>query len=280
MAGRILVHAKALQWLSFLKLLVFLATWVTCFPLWAATREQQVFASPEEAAEALASAWRSGSTGALLALFGSDGAKLVRSGDPVGERIARSKLASAYRYAHRIENDGSGKAIIVLGKDDWPYPIPLVMQGTIWRFDTKAGAQQIVDRRIGHNEVHAINVCRTYVEAQLDYAASHHRADGRREFAQRITSSPGKHDGLFWRASGREDERPLGPFLAAADAQGYLPWLPLPRSDEAGKACARRRTRLRHRRAHDWWVLAACVSREIRCFWRDDIDRKSERHRL
>ncbi|WP_196763240.1 DUF2950 domain-containing protein [Ralstonia solanacearum] len=214
-------QVSGLRQRRFAILLAALLAWITCVPSWAGTQAQQVFASPEEAAEALASAWRSGSTRALLALFGPSGTKLVRSGDPIGERVARGRLASAFGEAHRIERDDADKAIVVLGKDDWPYPIPLVRQGTIWRFDAKAGAQQIVDRRIGHNETHAIHVCRTYVEAQLDYGALHRTPDGQREFAQRITSSPGKHDGLYWRASSSEEESPLGPLMAAADAEGY-----------------------------------------------------------
>lgn len=212
---------NVLHWRRLVMLLAALAAWMTCLPSWADRQPQQLFASPEAAAEALASAWRSGDTDALLALFGPDGAKLVRSGDPMGEQIARSRLASAYDEAHQIEKDGASHAVIILGKDDWPYPIPLEMQGTRWRFDTKAGAQQIVDRRIGHHEVHAIHVCRTYVEAQLSYSASHRTVDGRPEFAQRIASSPGRHDGLYWVASDGEEESPLGPLIASADAQRH-----------------------------------------------------------
>ncbi|WP_199030888.1 DUF2950 domain-containing protein [Ralstonia sp. ASV6] len=202
-------------------LLVALAAWMTCPSSWADRQLQQGFASPEKAAEALAAAWRSGNSDALLALFGPGGAKLVRSGDPIGEQIARSKLASAYDEAHRIETDGAGYAVIILGKDDWPYPIPLAMRGAQWQFDTQAGAQQIIDRRIGHHEAHAIRVCRAYVEAQLRYATSHRTVDGQPEFAQRIASSPGKHDGLYWVASAGEEESPMGPLIAIADAQRH-----------------------------------------------------------
>lgn len=205
------------HWRRFATLLATLAAWMICPPTWADPHGQRMFSSPEEAAEALALAWHGGSTEALLPLFGPDGAKLVRSSDPIGEQIARSRLASAYDDAHRIENDGAGHAIIILGKDDWPYPIPLEMQGARWRFDTKAGARQILDRRIGHHETHAIHVCRAYVEAQLSYGSSHRTADGQAEFAQRIASSPGKRDGLYWMPSGGTEDSPLGPLIAAAD---------------------------------------------------------------
>ncbi len=209
---------EVFHWRRLVMRLAALAALMTCLPTWADRPTQQAFSSPEEAAEALASAWHSGSTEALLALFGPDGTKLVRSGDPIGEQIARSRLAAAYDEAHRIENDGAGHAVIILGKDDWPYPIPLEMQGTRWRFDTKAGAKQILDRRIGHHEAHAIHVCRAYVEAQLSYGTSHRTADGQPEFAQRIASSQGKRDGLYWKASGGTEDSPLGPLVAAADA--------------------------------------------------------------
>ena len=199
--------------------LAMLVLYAIAVPSWADKPTQQAFSSPENAAEALASAWRSGDADALLLLFGPAGATLVKSGDPIGEQIARSKLASAYDEAHRIERDAEGHAVILLGKDEWPYPIPLARRGTRWRFDTKAGAQQIIDRRIGHHEAHAIRVCRAYVEAQLAYGTSHRTADGRAVFAQRLGSSPGKHDGLFWVPSAGDEESPLGPLIALADAR-------------------------------------------------------------
>ncbi|MCT7318696.1 DUF2950 domain-containing protein [Ralstonia sp. CHL-2022] len=199
--------------------LAMLAACANAVPSWADKPAQQTFSSPETAAEALASAWRSGNTDTLLALFGPAGAKLVKSGDPIGEQIARSKLASVYDEAHQIERSADDHAVILLGKDEWPYPIPLAMRGTRWRFDTKAGAQQIIDRRVGHHEAHAIRVCRAYVEAQLAYGASHRTVDGRAEFAQRLDSSTGKHDGLFWVPSAGDEESPLGPLIALADAR-------------------------------------------------------------
>jgi hypothetical protein len=200
-------------------LLLTVAAGMTCLDAWAAQPAlQKTFASPDTAAEALASAWRSGNTNALLALFGPSGAALVRSGDPTGERIARSRLASAYDEAHRIEMDGADHAVVLLGTDEWPYPIPLARHGTRWRFDTQAGAQQIIDRRIGHHEAHAIRVCRAYVEAQLSYGTTHRTTDGRAVFAQRLASAPGRQDGLYWVPSAGEEESPLGPLLALADA--------------------------------------------------------------
>ena len=183
--------------------------------------DEQTFPSPEAAAEALDSAWASGKTDALLAIFGPDGARLVSSGDPVAEKDARDRLAAAYAEAHRIEPDGKARMIIVLGKNAWPYPIPLVQQDGAWRFDVAAGAEQIIDRRIGHDERTAIRVCRTYVEAQREYAAKDRQGDGLHEFAQKVASTDGRHDGLYWPATQAGDESPLGPLVATAEAQGY-----------------------------------------------------------
>ena len=160
---------------------------------------ERTFTSPEEAAEALASAWRSGGKRELLAMFGPAADALVSSGDPVAENEARKRLASSYDEAHRLNAEGAQKVVIVLGKEEWPYPIPLVKQGAAWRFDVKAGAEQIIDRRIGRNELNAIEVCRAYVTAQRGYAAKDRLGDGLREFAQRIASSEGKQDGTIGR---------------------------------------------------------------------------------
>jgi hypothetical protein len=183
----------------------------------AAGTSGKIFPSPEQAADALSAAWHGGATADLLAIFGPAGEKLVISGDPVADSRAHAKLASSYDEQHRIEADGASKAVLVLGKDDWPYPIPLVKQGAGWRFDVKSGAEQILDRRIGRNELNAIDVCRAYVEAQRDFAAK----NGLHEYAQKVASTEGKHDGLYWQAADNSEESPFGPLVAAAEARGY-----------------------------------------------------------
>lgn len=182
---------------------------------------QMAYASPEQAAEALAAAWHGGQTADLLKIFGPDGEKLVTSGDPVAEKRARAKLSSSYDKRHRIESEGEGKAIIVMGDERWPYPIPLVRQEAGWRFDVAAGAQEIVDRRVGRNELNAIQLCRTYVEAQREFADKDRLGNGHHEFAQRIASSEGQHDGLYWRPSDGEPESRFGRLVAEAEARGY-----------------------------------------------------------
>jgi len=185
------------------------------------TTAQKTFASPEQAADALAAAWHSGDMAALLEIFGPAGEKLVSSGDPVAEKDAHERLAASYDKGHRIETESDTKAVLILGGEEWPYPIPVVRQGSSWRFDVKAGEEQILDRRIGRNEMHAIEVCLTYVEAQRDYAAKDPLGNGLREYAQKVASTDGKHDGLFWRPAGSGEESPLGPLVAVAEAKGY-----------------------------------------------------------
>ncbi|CAN7791378.1 DUF2950 domain-containing protein [Caballeronia sp. LjRoot34] len=189
----------------------------------AAVADGRRFTSPEQAADTLAAAWQSDQPDALLAIFGRGAEKLVRSGDPVAERVAREKLASAYADEHHLETVNAREVVIVLGKDAWPYPIPLVRQGADWTFDVKAGAQQIVDRRVGRNEKNAIEVCRAYVEAQRDYALKNRQGNGQHEYAQRVASTQGTHDGLYWQRLAGDEESPLGPLVAEAETQGYGP---------------------------------------------------------
>ena len=225
-----------------------------------------------------------------LAILGSAADGLVNSGDPVAEKEARERLASSYDDAHRLETQGGDKAVIVLGKEEWPYPIPLVKQGAGWRFDVAAGAQQIIDRRIGRDELNAIEVCHAYVEAQREYAAKDRLGDGLHEYARRVASAMDKRDGLYWRIARGEEESPLGPLVAAAEAEGF------------GAASAEGRApfhgyyyRILTRQgksapggAQDYLVKghltgglrAGRVPRDIRQFRRDDLHRQPERRRL
>jgi hypothetical protein len=184
---------------------------------------EQTFSSPEQAAAALAEAWDHGDQSELLKIFGAGGAKLISSGDPVSDAEARQRLAAEYNASHKIENESDVKAVLSIGKDDFPFPIPLVKESSAWHFDTMAGEQEILDRRIGSNELNTIEVCHAYVEAQREYAAMNPVGKGQGEYAQKFRSSPGKHDGLYWEAESGADESPLGPLVANARAEGYGP---------------------------------------------------------
>lgn len=210
------LSALAIVWAATLALAPGMSTFAS-----AAEPSQRTFASPEMAAAALAKAWHSGSRAALLKIFGPAGVKLVISGDKVAEKAIRARLASAYDSLHRIERDRPNHAYLIIGKKGFQLPIPLVRQAGAWHFDTKAGEEKILERRIGRNELNAIRVCRTYVEAQREYAGDNSRDNGLHEYATKIVSSEGRHDGLYWPTKAGERESPFGPLIARANAEGY-----------------------------------------------------------
>jgi hypothetical protein len=189
----------------------------------AAPSGEETFASPEQAAETLASAWRADKVEPLLKIFGPGGMNLVTSGDPVAERMMREHFAADYDQQHRIERQSADEAILTIGKDAWPYPIPIVRHGQVWRFDVKAGIEQVLDRRIGANEMHAIAVSRAYVDAQREFAADRRQTRQPEEYAQQLASSEGKHNGLYWPVGPGEKQSPIGPLVATAEASGYSP---------------------------------------------------------
>ncbi|MGO8916823.1 MAG: DUF2950 domain-containing protein [Stellaceae bacterium] len=186
-----------------------------------AERAQQSFASPEQAAEALFAANQANDKNQLLTIFGSGGGKLVGSGDPVADRHGRARFAAAYGERHEIEQQGADKAVLLIGAEEWPFPIPLVRAGDGWRFDTKAGREEILNRRIGRNELNAIEVSRAFVEAEREYHADDPLGDGSHEYTQHFVSRKDKHDGLYWPVAAGEKPSPMGPLIANARAEGY-----------------------------------------------------------
>ena len=181
-------------------------------------RAQQGFPNPEDAAAALATAVKAGTSRAMLKVLGRDAADIIESGDDVADANARERFLSAYDARHSIKADGNKKATLILGPDDFPFPIPLVNDNDGWSFDAAAGRSEILYRRIGRNELAAIQTCLAYVDAQNEYAEKD-RGEGVGTYAQRIVSRPGKTDGLFWRDD--KDPSPLGELAAHAAAEGY-----------------------------------------------------------
>jgi hypothetical protein len=178
---------------------------------------QQSFKSPDEAAAALAAAVKSGAKADMLKVLGAGGDDIVSSGDDVADAEARGKFTSAYDARHSLKVDGK-KASLIVGPDDFPFPIPLVQTRTGWEFDTDEGRREILYRRIGRNELDTIQTCLAFVDAENEYADKDH-GDGVGAYAQRIVSTPGKQDGLYWKSDGNDS--PLGELAAEASAEGY-----------------------------------------------------------
>jgi len=187
----------------------------------AASAEQKSFASAEAGIAALVEAIKSNDEPALSAILGPDGSKLISSGDNVADTQSREAFIKAYNEANRLVLEGDTRAVIEIGKDEWPMPIPLVKSQDGWRFDTKQGEEEILARRIGRNELAAIQVCLAIVDAEHDYVAQDPDGGGIPEYAAKFVSTPGKHDGLYWETKSEEPPSPLGPLLAAAARDGY-----------------------------------------------------------
>jgi hypothetical protein len=182
--------------------------------------KQESFATPDDALKAVVDDLKADNLTGLVKIFGPAIEPILNSGDPVADQNARERFVAAAETSHRF--DGSGDTLtLIIGKDDWPFPIPLKKVGERWQFDTAAGKEEILDRRIGENEMSTIQTMLAYVDAQGDYADFQRQRSGMPEYAQRLLSTPGKMDGLYWPAQMGEPESPLGPLVAAARAAGY-----------------------------------------------------------
>jgi hypothetical protein len=194
---------------------------VLVFATTATAGAQQSFKTVAEAADALLNAVKSGDQRGILAVLGTDGAGIASSGDKVEDAAARKRFTDAYDAKHQINMEGEQKAVLVIGDQDWPFPIPIVRKDDSWRFDTAAGREEILDRRVGRNELAAIQACLAYVDAQNDYAELMRASTGTAAYAQRIVSQPGKKDGLYWPTGPGETASPLGELVASATTEGY-----------------------------------------------------------
>jgi hypothetical protein len=190
----------------------------------AAQAEQKVFKTPEEAAEALVSSAEKFDLAALKAILGPDGLNLVVTEDPVLDKKQATEFAAQARLQSRVVRDSSDAKVarLLVGPDEWPVPIPIVEADGKWRFDTKTGAEEILLRRIGHNELDAIEVCRGYVEAQDEYASEKHDGATVNQYAQRIISTAGKQDGLAWQNPDGTWGGPVGETIAKVISEGYV----------------------------------------------------------
>jgi hypothetical protein len=182
------------------------------------------FSSPEEAIAALKSATALADTNALSAILGP-GAADLENPDRIQATNELKSFSSALAQTNHLLRISDSRVILELGDDLWPFPVPIVKKDGGWYFDTDAGKEELLNRRIGTNELGTIQVLRAYVDAQREYSSTDHDGDDVLEFAQRLVSSPGKQDGLYWPPAYDGDESPLGPLVAFAQAEGYSPEL-------------------------------------------------------
>ena len=189
-------------------------------PVRASAADEKTFASPQEAVNALVVAAKNHNTNALHSIFGPAGHDLV-SPDAVQATEGFKLFVRRLTEKTQLINNSDSNVTLEIGADGWPFPIPIVKQGGKWFFDTVAGAEEILNRRIGMDEIGAINVCNAYVGAQREYASQDRMGDGVLAYAQFLHSTPGTHDGLFWPAKPGEELSPLGPLVAQARVEGY-----------------------------------------------------------
>jgi hypothetical protein len=189
--------------------------------VYAKSPSQKTFSSPEKAVEAMADAVKADDIQSLLRIFGPGSRHIILSGDPVEDKQGREWFVKHYEEKNSLE-EAADKVTLHVGSDEWPFPIPIVKAGNGWRFDTRAGKQEILARRVGRNELNAIQVCLAYVDAQKEYAMTKaHQGAGLLEYAQKFVSTPGKQDGLYWEAGEGQEQSPIGPLFAAARDEGY-----------------------------------------------------------
>jgi Protein of unknown function (DUF2950) len=190
-----------------------------CFAIGSAAQQrgQKTFSSPEEASKAVVAALQNNDEKAMLEILGPDARQIASSGDPIEDAESHGNFVRKYEEMHRFLKEPDGSVTLYIGAENWPTPIPLVMKGNLWFFDTEAAKREILFRRIGRNEYSAIRICQELVAAQKEYYSMQHN-----EYAKQIYSDEGQHNGLYWTVSEGEPQSPIGPLLASAAAEGYV----------------------------------------------------------
>lgn len=182
---------------------------------------QKIFATPEEAAAALADAIRKQDKKSLLAVLGPSSSSWLSSGDQVADRHDMEKFIAAYDRKNSISKEADDKAILLVGNSDWPFPAPIILKGNGWKFDAAAGREELINRRVGRNELDTIQTLLAVVDAQREYAAGDPDGNGYNDYARRFISHKGKKDGLYWPVKDGEPLSPLGPLVGEAAREGY-----------------------------------------------------------
>ena len=211
---------SSLRRTSLVFLIFLIAISIPVLPISAQEVKQKIFGSPEEAMKAFAEAVQAGNMKDVMAILGPEGEDILSSGDEVADKADRERFLKMYQEKVTLVRDRD-QISVTLGNDYFPFAIPIVKKGEGWMFDTKAGREELLNRRIGRNELAAIQVCLAYVEAQREYASTDREQDGIIQYAQKVMSDPYRRNGLYWEAGEGEIESPLGPFIAQAAREGY-----------------------------------------------------------
>jgi len=186
-----------------------------------ATTPQKTFASPAQAVDAMYNAAKTNNSAELTQIFGPQATGLLSSGDPVADKADRTRLVKAYDQMHRLVTDQDKSVRLYLGAENWPFPIPLVNKNGAWSFDTNAGKQEVLYRRIGRNEFDTMDTLGSLVKAQKEYFSVPRDGSSVRQYAQRLMSDEGRQNGLYWKTTSGEPQSPIGPLIASASAGGY-----------------------------------------------------------
>ena len=207
------------------KLALIVVFFTGCFPISSGAQQQgqKTFSSAEDASNALVTATKNNDETAMREILGPDGKQIVSSGDDAEDAADRASFVQKYQQMHRLMKEPDGTTVLYIGAENWPTPIPLVKKGNSWYFDTEAGKREILYRRVGQNEMSTIMVCQELVAAQKEYYSAQ-----KNEYAQKIFSDEGQHNGLYWKAAAGEPQSPIGPLVASAVAEGYQPGAPTP----------------------------------------------------
>jgi hypothetical protein len=201
-------------------MMVILMTLVVSSLSLAKSMNQLTFASPDEAVSAVVEALNSEDVKALEEIFGPDSQEMINSGDPIADQAGRANFLNLYEEKNMLAQRGD-RTVLFIGNEDWPFPIPMVKKDGVWLFDTIEGRDEILARRIGRNELNAIQVCLAYVDAQQEYAREDRKDNGLFQYAQKFRSDRGKKNGLYWDVKAGEKKSPMGLLIASAQEQGY-----------------------------------------------------------
>jgi len=214
-------YSERISWLLPITMALFaVLSIVAVHPVAGVTMAQKSFATPLQAVDDLITAVQSDNVAELLNIFGPESEDLIASGDEVADRNGRNRFVKACEKKLSLEQENEDRVLLSVGSSDYPFPIPLVRNENTWFFDTQAGMEEILNRRIGRNELNTTMVMQAYTDAQREYATMNHNG-GSGEFAQKITSSTGKKDGLYWEKEDNGPESPFGPLIARAVEEGY-----------------------------------------------------------